>query len=334
MKIPLSSARASAFTVALVLAIAPAAADATTQHVKASSATTHHGKATTAKRHAKKKRKNDDHAQAYRGSRASAKKHARTVRIPKAGKGGPGDPGDDYPPKLKSPAKDAVVDQWGMFNRECTSFVAWALSSRNGFDIPFHANANKWGPEAAKRGFAVNSTPAVGSVAWSNAGTYGHVAYVQEVIGDQVRIEEYNFGRRGAYGTRTVPASSFTGYIHFRDVQMVDTPAPAPAPTPTPAPAPAPATVPEISGGVVNTWSNYTNAGGTHGPSVPRNATVQIACKLQGFKVADGNTWWYRIAQDPWNGQFYASADAFFNNGMTTGSLKGTPWVDPAVPDC
>lgn len=93
-------------------------------------------------------------------------------------------------------------------------------------------------------------------------------------------------------------------------------------------------TVSETTGGVTNTWTNYTNAGGTAGPRIPAYTTVQIACKLHGFRVANGNTWWYRIASGPWNNAFYASADAFYNNGQTSGSLLGTPWVDPAVPDC
>lgn len=117
---------------------------------------------------------------------------------------------------------------------------------------------------------------------------------------------------------------------------------PAAAPDPAPAPGPAPAPVPaapaptwaETTGGPTNTWTNWTNAGGQQGPTIPAYATVQIACKLPGFRVASGNTWWYRIAQGPWNGQFYASADAFYNNGQTSGSLRGTPFVDPAVADC
>jgi hypothetical protein len=51
--------------------------------------------------------------------------------------------------------------------------------------------------------------------------------------------------------------------------------------------------------------------------------------------VADGNTWWYEIGSSPWNNVYYASADAFYNEpGVTTGSLVGTPFVDPAVPLC
>jgi len=85
---------------------------------------------------------------------------------------------------------------------------------------------------------------------------------------------------------------------------------------------------------VAHTWSNYEDAGGTQGPEIGSNQTVQIACKVQGFTVADGNTWWYRIASSPWNDAFYVSADAFYNNGETSGSLIGTPFVDQAVPNC
>jgi hypothetical protein len=99
-------------------------------------------------------------------------------------------------------------------------------------------------------------------------------------------------------------------------------------------PPPPPATYAETVGGVTHTWTNYTNAGGTQGPSIPTSQTVQVACAIQGFTVADGDTWWYRIASSPWNSSYYASADAFYNNGATSGSLHGTPFVDNAVPGC
>jgi hypothetical protein len=102
-----------------------------------------------------------------------------------------------------------------------------------------------------------------------------------------------------------------------------------PSPPPTPAP-----TYAETTGGVAHTWTNYTNAGGYEGPTIPSNATVQIACALEGFRVADGNTWWYRIAQAPWSNAYFVSADAFYNNGETSGSLHGTPFVDGAVTHC
>lgn len=108
-----------------------------------------------------------------------------------------------------------------------------------------------------------------------------------------------------------------------------------PGPGQGPAPGqPQPATYAETTGGVTHTWTNYTNAGGYEGPTIPSNATIQISCKVTGFRVADGNTWWYRIASSPWNNAYYASADAFYNNGQTSGSLHGTPFADPNVRNC
>jgi hypothetical protein len=100
-----------------------------------------------------------------------------------------------------------------------------------------------------------------------------------------------------------------------------------------PPPPPAP-TYAETSGSVVHTWSDYVDAGGAEGPEIPSNDTAQIQCKVTGFAVADGNTWWYLIASSPWNRSYYASADAFYNDGATSGSLLGTPFVDSAVPNC
>lgn len=111
--------------------------------------------------------------------------------------------------------------------------------------------------------------------------------------------------------------------------------APAPTGTTTSAYAPTPAPAwSETVGGPSHTWTDYANAGGNEGPTIPTGQPVQIACKLPGFRVADGDTWWYRIASAPWNGEFYVSADAFYNNGQTSGSLHGTPYVDQAVADC
>jgi surface antigen len=313
------------------------------------------------------------HSQALTGSLRTAHVPVVTVKL-KGGRGGGGDPGNDYPAVWRNARQDSMLDQWREYNRECTSFVAWALYSRNGFVMPFYDNANGWGPDAQRRGYVVNSTPAPGSVAWSNRGTYGHVAYVENVIGGNVYIEEYNEHYDGTYDSRTVPASTFTGYIHFKDQPPpASTPAPpapitvtvAPPSTITPptttqpptttttttvtatstttsttttstttSTPPPPTTWAETTGGVTHTWTNYSNAGGTQGPSIASNQTVQIACRVQGFAVADGDTWWYRIASGPWNGTFYASADAFYNNGQTSGSLHGTPFVDPAVAGC
>ena len=97
---------------------------------------------------------------------------------------------------------------------------------------------------------------------------------------------------------------------------------------------PSPQTWSETTGGEAHTWTNYRNAGGEEGPVIPGGTTVQISCKLEGFPVEDGNTWWYRIASSPWSNKFYVSADAFYNNGATSGPLGGTPYVDSDVANC
>ncbi len=136
--------------------------------------------------------------------------------------------GDDYPAKYKNKNLDAVADEWNFYNRECTSFVAWCLNSRNGvaftnwYKGKQWGNAATWGTVAKNLGITVNNTPSVGSVAWWNTGTYGHVAWVEAVNGNNVTIEEYNVpAYSGNYNRRTISKSSPTGYIHIKDIGTV-----------------------------------------------------------------------------------------------------------------
>ena len=125
--------------------------------------------------------------------------------------------GDDYPAYYKNGIQE--IDQWRMYSRQCTSFAAFRLSSVNGFEIPrAYGNANEWGHRARREGYRVDNTPAIGSIAWSTAGTYGHVAWVSNVMGDQIEIEEYNYGYTEAYNKRIIKANTMTGFIHFKDL--------------------------------------------------------------------------------------------------------------------
>ena len=133
--------------------------------------------------------------------------------------------GDDYPAKWAAPTPmDSVLDTWGEYNRECTSFVAWRLSSQNGFTMPFHDNATGWINDAKAKNYTVDGNPAVGAV----AATSTHVAWVAVVSTDKtkVTVEEYDevdsnhdgiYGDDGTYSSRTVAASTFQ-YIHFKDL--------------------------------------------------------------------------------------------------------------------
>jgi surface antigen len=136
--------------------------------------------------------------------------------------------GGGYPDKWAIPAKGAVVDDWRMYNRECTSFVAWKLSTTNGYNIVRKAdsagrllswNANLWNLRAQELGAKVDNTPAVGSVAWWSS---GHVAWVSSINGNTVTIEEYNYNYNGNYNVRTINKSNPDRYIHFKDLQPTD----------------------------------------------------------------------------------------------------------------
>jgi hypothetical protein len=129
-------------------------------------------------------------------------------------------------------------------------------------------------------------------------------------------------------------AGNQTGTRDYRRISIDNSSAPPPPTITTPPPPPVATTYTEVPGGVVNTWTNYTNAGGTPGPPLPAFQPVQVSCKVAGFQVADGDTWWYRITAGSASDAYYGSADAFYNNGASSGSLHGTPFVDPAVPNC
>ena len=139
--------------------------------------------------------------------------------------------GDDYPYKDKVYGRYNLsldVDPWNYFYRECTSFVAWRLNNTNG--IAFHnkyedkafGNAGTWRDAAISMGLTVDYNPAVGSVAVTKLGSPGHVAWVAEVNGDNVTIEEYNFnGNHGRYNRRTISRyQAEGGYIHFKDLAI------------------------------------------------------------------------------------------------------------------
>jgi surface antigen len=195
-------------------------------------------------------------------------------------------------------------------------------------------------------------TTATGQGAFIGAGQQVQVAckvYAPQIASVNPDGFWYRIASSPWNGGYYAPANTFmngdpwTGpYTHNTDFSVPTCGGSQPPPTtttttttsPPPPPPPPSPTWNETAGGVAHTWTNYTNAGGTQGPSVQGGQTIAISCKVTGFKVADGNTWWYRIASSPWNNQYYVSADAFYNNGQTSGSLSGTPFVDPAVANC
>ncbi len=130
-----------------------------------------------------------------------------------------GDPNHGgYPAYLNNAAKDALVDPWGMYNRECVSYAAWKVYQTYG-NMPYwggRGNANQWDDNARAAGIPTGYTPKVKSVAVWHIGYYGHVAWVESVNSDGTfNVSEYNRGGDGQYHERVNISTSGVVFIYF-----------------------------------------------------------------------------------------------------------------------
>ena len=89
----------------------------------------------------------------------------------------------------------------------------------------------------------------------------------------------------------------------------------------------------ETTGTPAHTWANATQLTGAGAPLGPRQS-VQVVCRMRGYVVQDGDPWWYRLVSSPWNGHYYATSDAFYNDGATSGPVDTGVVVDEQVPLC
>ena len=91
---------------------------------------------------------------------------------------------------------------------QCT----WYVASRR--PVPGNwGNARTWMGGAQRAGWATGSVPAIGAIAWTPAGYYGHVALVVEISGSRVLVSEMNYYGAFRVDQRWAPASSFA-YIY------------------------------------------------------------------------------------------------------------------------
>ena len=120
-----------------------------------------------------------------------------------------------YPAQWANAPINAFVDSWGMYSRQCTSYVAFKLGSKMpGWGFTGSADAKNWPSRAAASGVATGSTPRVGAAAVSYGGPYGHVMYVEAVNGNTITVSDYNLGFDGLYRYYERPAAGLT-YIYF-----------------------------------------------------------------------------------------------------------------------
>ncbi len=139
--------------------------------------------------------------------------------IPPASSGNGG-----YPAVWANAPIDSSVDTWGLYNRECVSYVAWKVANTGRYVPHFggRGHAYQWpstlsGVYSPTLGGVIQqgSTPKAGAAAIMYGGPYGHVMYVEAVNGDgTITVSDYNLGLDGLYRYYTRSASGLT-YIYF-----------------------------------------------------------------------------------------------------------------------
>lgn len=128
-----------------------------------------------------------------------------------------GDPGHGgYPAVWNNAAQDTLIDNWGMYNRECVSYTAWKVYQTFGY-MPYwggSGNANQWPADAQAAGIPTGSIPKVHSVAIWDVGAFGHAMWVEAVNGSTIYVSQYNYDLEGHYSEMSINGSGLT-YIYF-----------------------------------------------------------------------------------------------------------------------
>lgn len=122
-----------------------------------------------------------------------------------------------YPAIWCNAPQDSLVDNWGMYNRECVSYTAWKVASTGRY-MPYwggRGNANEWPSSANADGIATGSEPRVGSVAIMYVGYYGHSMYVEGINPNgTIRVSQFNWEVTGRYSEMNIHPAGLT-FIYF-----------------------------------------------------------------------------------------------------------------------
>lgn len=121
-------------------------------------------------------------------------------------------------------APDTQVDPWGLYNRECVSYVAWALSERFGKyvgNFSGNGNADQWRWSASTYSGArpvTNPQPgdAVILPADPNFAPVGHAMLVESVSGNRVHVSQYNMYGLHGYSTMDIGTTGVV-FLRFHD---------------------------------------------------------------------------------------------------------------------
>jgi len=137
-------------------------------------------------------------------------------------------------------SKASKTMYWRMYSgHNCTNYAAYRMvkaGMSNTRPWSGGGNATYWGTSMKS---ITNSTPRVGAVAWWKARVYpagsaGHVAYVEKVVSANeiiVSMDSWNGDFSWARVTKTTKGWP-SGFVHFKDVQIVNTASPKVTGTP------------------------------------------------------------------------------------------------------
>ncbi|HEX8390176.1 MAG TPA: CHAP domain-containing protein [Candidatus Saccharimonadales bacterium] len=126
-----------------------------------------------------------------------------------------------YPAYLANSPMDTIVDDWGMYNRECVSYTAWKVYQKNGYMQHGGGRGHAYQWPTTFNVAQGNAPRAQSVVVWNQyqiGGGYGHVAWVESVGSDgSIYVSQYNYGSPGNYSEMRVSASqaSQLTYLYF-----------------------------------------------------------------------------------------------------------------------
>lgn len=114
--------------------------------------------------------------------------------------------------KPSIPAAAKVTGSHIFVRGQCTYYVATRLR------IPWGGNANQWIANSKAFGAVTNRVPTAGAILVTNENRrYGHVAYIDKVVGNTIYFSEMNYAGPGIITHRTMDISDsrIRGIIHF-----------------------------------------------------------------------------------------------------------------------
>ncbi len=129
---------------------------------------------------------------------------------------------NSYPWADRCPQDNVGYIVVGGYVCQCTSYAGWKAQEFWGIYISAWGNAKDWGNTATRLGYVVDDQPAPHSIAFSTAGIYGHVMWVESINANgTINLTEYNnstsakSGLPGDFGARYNVNPYMYNYIHL-----------------------------------------------------------------------------------------------------------------------